>query len=660
MYRDSLTAAIRRQPTPVYAALIAVLLALVFVASVGAAQLRFAGSFTAPWWPAAGLSVIAVFAARRRGLAVALIVLVTTAANLLAGTVWWMAVGFGVANAIEAWVVVALTEYRRAPGYRFRNSDAARFIVATAGGAAAIGLLVGAIVALNGGDPLVTAAQVAASHASSVLLIGVLGLVPRSTFIPHRRVEFALQALSLAAVITIAFAALPRLPLAFLLFPVLAWAAFRFGAGLTLVEVILASAAVAGQSFLGLGSFAALTVGDPELLVALLQIFSVSMSVSLLPLAVAQDDRRDLYLRLRAREQLLRGTIVSARAGFVVARRDGDGRYRVIEANPNGRRMLSSWLSTEGETTLIEAARVDELLESGGTAIGVEFFEGMCLDITSAPVDGNSGLLLIQATDVTEQTQATRALADAFVLEREAADRLRALAAQKDEFVSSVSHELRTPVTSILGYSEDLSEADLPAAERRSVETILRNARRLADLVDDLLTTSREAGPSGDPPTIVDVRSAIRQCVEDLSAIAERARVSVEIADGDDHAILGDRLGLDRILVNLLANAIKFTPPGGRIDVSLSAVGGFARIEVADTGRGIPPGEVEKVFERFYRVTGGKEFVPGTGLGLPIVRDLVTRMRGRVELRSDGRTGTTAIVDLPLAETTLVASAGSG
>jgi two-component system phosphate regulon sensor histidine kinase PhoR len=649
MYRDSLAAAVRRQTTPRYSVSIGLLLVLVFVASVVSAELRFPGASTAPWWPAAGISVIAVFAGRGRGVAVAgLIVVVTTAANLVAGTLWWVAIGFGVANAAEAWLVPAITRYGRRPGHRFRHPDAARFIIATAGGAAVVGLLVGIVVALNGGDLLGTAAHVAASHGSSVLLLGVLGLVPRSSFVPRRPLELVLQAALLAAAVGVAFGPGQLIPVAFLIIPVIAWASFRFTAGVTLIEVILVSVAIAVLSFLGGGAFASFAAGDGELLIGLIQLFTLSLGVSLLPLAVAQDDRTDLYLRLSAREQLLRGAIVSSHAGFIVVREEG-GTHRVVESNPNGERMLATWLSTDGARTFVDGARLADLVASGGEdgVTDVEFPDGRHLEVSANAVAGDDSLLLIQAIDVTEQTKAAHALADAFVHEREAADRLRALSAQKDEFVSSVSHELRTPVTSILGYAEDLGEADLPEGERRSVEVIMRNARRLADLVEDLLNVSREAGQSTGEASAVDLHSAIRQCVEDLSAIAERAHVTVEVADGDPLVVAADRLGLDRVLVNLLANAIKFTPPRGRIDITTAVAEGFARVEIADTGRGIPPSEVDKVFERFYRVTD-KEFVPGTGLGLPIVRDLVTRMGGRVELRSDGTTGTTAIVELPL------------
>jgi two-component system, OmpR family, phosphate regulon sensor histidine kinase PhoR len=652
MFRDSLTAAILRQGPRRYAVSMALLLTLVFVASVVSAELRFEGASTAPWWPAAGISVFAALAARGRGLAIAaLILVVTAAANLAAGTIWWMAIGFGIANACEAWLVAAIMRYRRRPGHRFRHPDSVRFIIATFAGAAVIGILAGATVAANGGDLLGTAIAVAASHSSAVLLIGVLGLVPRSSFVPTSPLELALQVLVLGVALGIAFGPFQDLPLVFLPFPVLAWAAFRFTAGVALIEFALVSIAVTVGSFLGWGPFTAVAAGDSDLLIGLVQIFTLSLGVSLLPVAVAQDDRTDLYRRLSAREQLLRGAIVSANAGFVIARRDEIGTYRVVEANPNGERMLASWLTQNAETTTIDAAQVGALLASRpeGAPTNIGFPEGVHLDVIASPVAGDAGLVLIQAIDVTEQRKAAQALTDAFDHERETADRMRALAAQKDEFLSSVSHELRTPVTSILGYSEELAEADLPASEKRSVAVIMRNARRLAELVDDLLSSSRRAGLPPAESIAVDLRSAISDCVEELSPIAERAQVTVEVTGDEDLVIAGDTLGLDRILVNLLANAIKFTPPGGRVDITTSAeVDGFAHIEVADTGRGIPPDELEKVFERFYRVTGANTFVPGTGLGLPIVRDLATRMGGRVGLRSDGATGTTAVVELPL------------
>lgn len=651
MYRDSLSAAVSRQSTPRYLVSMALLLALVFVASVISALLRLPGEATAPWWLAAGISVIAIFSARGRGIAVAgLVVVVTAAANFAVGTPWWVSLGFGIANAAEAWLVPTIARYGRRPGRQFRNPDAVRYILATLAGALTAGLLVGLVVWAAGGNLLSTAIHIAASHGSSVLLLGVLGVVSRRSFVLHHRGELLAQVLVLAGAVGVTFGPGLDFPIAFLIIPVLAWATFRFSAGITVVEIMLVSVALTVLSFFGGGAFIVYADGDLELLIGFIQLFTLCLGVSLLPLAVAQDDRTDLYLRLQAREQLLRGTIVSAHAGFIVVHREEGGMYRVVESNPNGERMLTSWLTSDGARTVVDSERVGELLASSETdhATEVAFPDDRHLELSASTLAADDTVLLIQAIDVTEQTQAARALADAFVHEREAADRLRALGAQKDEFVSSVSHELRTPVTSILGYAEELAEADLPDAERHSVDVIARNARRLADLVEDLLTVSREAGQAAGATTAVDLHSAIAACVNDLRAIAERAHVTVELHDDARPVVSADRRGVDRVLVNLLANAIKFTPPGGRIDITTSAVGKVGRVEIADTGRGIPPSEVEKVFDRFYRVKGEHEFVPGTGLGLPIVRDLVTRMGGTVELRSDGKTGTQAVVEFPL------------
>jgi signal transduction histidine kinase len=662
MYRDSFAAAVARQSAPRYRLSIALLLALIFVVSVISAGLRLPGEATAPWWLGAGLSVITVFAARGRGFAVAgLIVIVTAIANLVVGTTWWVAIGFGIANAAEAWLVPAIARFRRRAGRQFRNPDAVRFLVATCAGALTVGVLVGLVVWADGGDLPATVLHIAASHGSSVLLLGVLGIIPRKSFVPQHRAELLGQAVVLAAAVAVTFGPGVDLPIAFFIIPVLAWATFRFSAGITVIEIMLVSLALTVLSFLGGGAFVDYADGDIEMLIGFIQLFTICLGMSLIPLAVAQDDRTDLYLRLQAREQLLRGTIVSAHAGFIVVHREEGGIYRVVESNPNGERMLASWLTADGDRTVVDTERVNDLVGSSaaGDATEVEFPDDRHLELSASTLVTDDTVLLIQAIDVTEQTQAARALADAFVHEREAADRLRALGAQKDEFVSSVSHELRTPVTSILGYAEDLAEADLPDAEHRSVEVIARNARRLAALVEDLLNLSREAGHAAGAATAVDLQSAIVACVADLDAIAERARVTVELHDDVRPVVAADPLGVDRVLVNLLANAIKFTPPGGRIDITTSAAEGRGRIEIADTGRGIPPSELEKVFDRFHRVTGPHEFVAGTGLGLPIVRDLVSRMGGTVELRSDGRTGTQAIVEFPLYDATLV-SAGDG
>lgn len=651
MYRDSLTAAVRRLPARRHVVAVGLLMALVFVVSVISVQLRFPGLPTAPWWPAAGIAVIAVLASRRSGLLTAsALVVVTGLANLVVGTTWWVALGFGIANAAEAWAVASVLRYRRRSPRRFQGADSVRLLAATAAGAVVIGVLVGAVVLLDGGGFVETALRVAASHGSAVLLVTGLAIVPRSSFAIRRRAEFAVQVVVLAVALGVAFGRTEGYPLAFLPFPALAWAAFRFGSGVVLVEVVVASLATMTLSALGIGPFAAAADGDPAALIWLMQVYALSLGASMIPLAVFQDDRTVLLSRLSARAQLLRGAIVSAHAGFVVVRREDDDVYRVVESNANGERLLSSWLQPDGASRIIADGEVGALAATGrdGWTAARELPDGLHVELSVTPVIDSDDLVLIQAVDVTEQSRAARALADALMRERETLDGLRDLAAQKDEFVSSVSHELRTPVTSILGYAEELAESADSDEQRRSAEVIVRNAQRLAELVEGLLGFAR-----GDEPRVVaalpvDVPATVGECLEELAPIARAAGIEVSADVEEGLVAIGDTLWIGRIVTNLLTNSVKFTERGGRVAVRAHAApGGRVRIEVADTGRGIPSGEIERVFERFYRVTEPAEFVPGTGLGLPIVRDLATRMGGTVDLVSDGRRGTTAIVDLP-------------
>lgn len=652
MFEDSIVEAVRRAPPRRHLLLLGALLAIVFVLSMASVELRL-GAATAPWWPAAGFAVLAVLAARRHGVAIAALVLVVTAAaNLAVGTTWWVALGFGLANAVEAWTVATVMRFRRTGSRSFGTGDIVPFLLGALAGSAAIGVIAGLFVQLAGGSFLETAPHVAASHMSAVLLIAALGVLPRRAFTVDRPLVLVAQVLALAGTVAFAFAPDQPYPLAFLPLPALAWAAFRFGSGIVLIEIALTSVAILGMSFFGGGTFARTAVGDPAVLAGLVQLYLMSAIVSLLPLAVVQDARSELFVRLSAREQLLRGVVVNAHAGFIVVRRD-DRAFRIVESNPTGMRLLAPWISETPDGATLDAAEMSAITPGPeGTWTGErEFAAGILVELVVTPVAGQRDILLVQAIDATEQRAASRALTDALEHERRAFDQLRELAAQKDLFVSSVSHELRTPVTSILGYSEELGESNLDDGDRRSVGVILRNARRLADLVEDLLSMSQMGAATRSAAERVDLSRVFAECDDELIPLARAAGVALTVDAPDDLAVLGDATWIDRVLTNLMTNAIKFTPDGGTVTVTAEATPtGTVRISVADSGRGIAPAELEKVFERFYRISdAGRGFVPGTGLGLPIVRDLVTRMGGSVMLHSDGRNGTTAVVELPAA-----------
>lgn len=233
------------------------------------------------------------------------------------------------------------------------------------------------------------------------------------------------------------------------------------------------------------------------------------------------------------------------------------------------------------------------------------------------------------------------------------ADELRLLNAQKDDFISAVSHELRTPVTSIIGFSEPLIDDDVDPDVRQAGHIIYRNARRLADVIEDVLELSRlsTASVSTRAAADVDITQLLQHCIEDsegLVTAGRRVRVDLKVPD---HAVVIRAVEQDlvRVSSNLLSNAIKFSPQDGTVTVTLGEHDDSVEVTVVDEGPGIPLPEQDAIWERFYRVqTPRHRDVPGTGLGLPIVRSLVqSRIGGEITLTSDGERGTTVRVRIP-------------
>lgn len=233
------------------------------------------------------------------------------------------------------------------------------------------------------------------------------------------------------------------------------------------------------------------------------------------------------------------------------------------------------------------------------------------------------------------------------------AHQLSQLNAQKDDFISAVSHELRTPVTSILGFSEQVVDAQLDLETQQAGRIIYRNARRLADVIEDVLELSQlsTAQASTRPATHVDVGVLLRDCVDDTMGLASTTGdVRVELKLPDNPVVIqAVEQDLIRVVSNLVTNAVKFSPRGGTVTVTLTEAEESLSLSVSDEGPGIPLDEQEAVWERFYRVQSPQHRdVPGTGLGLPIVRSLVEhRIGGTITLVSDGVHGTTMVVQIP-------------
>jgi signal transduction histidine kinase len=228
---------------------------------------------------------------------------------------------------------------------------------------------------------------------------------------------------------------------------------------------------------------------------------------------------------------------------------------------------------------------------------------------------------------------------------------LRKLEAVRRDFVANVSHELKTPLTSITGYAETLAaEAAPDTPSGRFAATILTNARRMQRLVDELLDLSRiESGGWRPERRVIELEPAVRDAWLPFAQRAGTQRVAFDVAvNADAHAVAADPDALRQVFTNLFDNALRHTPPGGRIRVTADLVADSVRVSVEDTGSGIPSEHLPRIFERFYRVDAGRaRDQGGTGLGLAIVKHLVEAHGGRVEAESALGRGTAIRLTFP-------------
>jgi signal transduction histidine kinase len=230
--------------------------------------------------------------------------------------------------------------------------------------------------------------------------------------------------------------------------------------------------------------------------------------------------------------------------------------------------------------------------------------------------------------------------------------RLAALDAAKNDFMATVSHELRTPLTSISGYVELLRDSEpdeLTDSQQRMLEVIARNARRLRELIEDILTLSRiESGGFSSQTGDLDLAQVIERVVSTIAPAADKASVGLYSDVRGPLPIRGDGGQLDRVLANLLGNAIKFTPAEGTVTIRAERTGGDTLLVVSDTGMGIPAAEQSALFDRFFRATNAiRQAIPGTGLGLAICQKIVDNHGGSIAVDSTENVGTTVTITLP-------------
>ena len=221
-----------------------------------------------------------------------------------------------------------------------------------------------------------------------------------------------------------------------------------------------------------------------------------------------------------------------------------------------------------------------------------------------------------------------------------------------DEFVALISHELRTPLTSIIGYLElTLDDANLTDEQRGYLGVVDHNADRLLRLVDDLLFVAQfEAGQLEARSGEVDLAAVARQAVAEAQPSAVEKGITLTSDANIAAPVQADKGRMFRTLGNLVSNAIKFTPAGGDVRVSVSRVDGAVSLEVADTGIGIAAADQERLFDRFFRTSAvAEQQFPGAGLGLYIARAIVEAQGGSITVRSEPDEGASFFVSLPAA-----------
>jgi two-component system, OmpR family, phosphate regulon sensor histidine kinase PhoR len=363
------------------------------------------------------------------------------------------------------------------------------------------------------------------------------------------------------------------------------------------------------------------------------------------PLITASWDRRGLAglpAEALPREDEARATADALWAGTETLSADGNESAARSEAKPGPGPDIAGAASTlavpigEGNSSLgiIWIAMMDRPRTWSSAELGL-----------IQHVAGNAAYGLIQSHLINSQQQVVK--------------QLRELDKAKTDFLATVNHELRTPLTSIMAYLDMIQESTEHPVSRevhQMLDIVVRNTERLRTLIEDMLSVSR-GGLDTMAMQLAPVRlgQTLDLVAAALRPLATLQNVTIDVDPvPEDPEILADEVQLQQVFTNLVSNAIKFTPSGGRIEVgseSHAAADGskWATVRIADTGIGISSDEINHVFTRFYRASNAMNgAIPGTGLGLAISKDIVDRHGGRIDVASTLGTGTTVTVSLPL------------
>ena len=221
----------------------------------------------------------------------------------------------------------------------------------------------------------------------------------------------------------------------------------------------------------------------------------------------------------------------------------------------------------------------------------------------------------------------------------------------RKEFVADVSHELKTPITSIMGYADTLLEGEYDKqTQDKFLGVIAAEARRMAKLVTDLLALSRfDNNQEKVKKEEFDLGELVKACQEKVQLEIDKKHHNVEcFVTANVPPVYADRYGIERVVLNILTNSIKYTPENGNIKIYVGFVYNDAYIKVIDTGIGIPEEDLSRIFDRFYRVDKARtREMGGTGLGLSIAKEILDKNDGSIDIKSEYGKGTEVVIRVP-------------
>lgn len=327
-----------------------------------------------------------------------------------------------------------------------------------------------------------------------------------------------------------------------------------------------------------------------------------------------------------------------------------DGNRRILECNESAVRLLAARSGTLVGKTVLEATLSFEV----GTMMGDAYSSGQPQqqEIRRSEVSGRTLRVKVIPLDgkLTERADGVPLGAPSLLLLLDDVTELRRLEMVRRDFVANVSHELRTPLASIRAMAETLQDGAIHDGEvsTRFVNIIVGEVERLTRILEDLLILSRAEShaPERDQFSLT---LLVREVVERLNMQAQRASLTLVLEEGGQIEVSANRDQIQQVLVNLVDNAIKYTPAGGKIVVTVECRNGFGMVHVKDTGIGVMSQHVPRLFERFYRVNSVRSAqLGGTGLGLSIVKHIVEMHGGKVEVQSEYGRGSTFSFSLPI------------